>query len=110
MTINKLVSFLPVQIASAPNMAKLTVFSSGSRGYRATFKAVLDVGNDDNEKPLLKECQVSVLITEIGSKGQEDPEAFKAAGGDVGTYVARQTAGSGDGPIADGGTPRIAAS
>jgi hypothetical protein len=106
MTITKLVSFLPVQIGPAENFSKLTVFSSGSRGYRATFKAVLDLSNDSEEK-LLKECQVSVLVTEIGSKGQEDPEAFKAAGS-VEAYAARRENGTGDGPIADGGTPRIA--
>ena len=88
--------FLPVQIGSAENFAKQTVFSTGSRGYRATFKAVMSVGETEEGANDLREYQVSVLVTEIGSKGQEIPPPKKEQ------KSAPETA------LSSGGAPRIA--
>lgn len=84
--------FLPVQIGSVENFAKQTVFSTGSRGYRATFKGVMNVGEAENGQPDLREYQISVLVTEIGTKGSEPVPEKKPQSG-----------------LANGGAPRVAA-
>jgi hypothetical protein len=86
--------FLPVQIGTAENFAKQTVFSTGSRGFRATFKSVMTVGEEDGQ-PDLREYQVSVLVTEIGSKGSEPVPEKKSAK---------------ESGLANGGAPRVAKS
>jgi hypothetical protein len=103
--------FIPVAIGEVSDFAEKTVFSTGSRGYRGVFKAVLNVGTE--ETPDLRRLQVQVLATEVGSKGQEDYESFKAEKEKAKAAKAIEKAKAvieEATPIANGGSPRIATS
>ncbi len=62
---------IPVVVGTQNDLAKVTVFKSGSRGYRAIFKAIIDVSGEGEESDL-RRYQTQILMTEIGSKGQEE--------------------------------------
>lgn len=67
---------IPVSIGDTTDFANASVFSTGSRGFRAVFKAVINVGTD--EEPDYRRFQVQTLATEVGSKGQENYAEYKA--------------------------------
>jgi len=65
-----------VGVADESAIANRVVFSTGSRGFNASFKALINVGTE--EKPDLRKYQVGMNIIEVGTKGEEDYESFKA--------------------------------
>ena len=95
---------ITITTAEEKSVAKAVVFSTGSRGFRATFKAVINVGS--KETPDLRMYQVGANIIEVGSKGQEDYSAFKAAGDAVKAAKLRERADA----LTSDSAPRLAAS